>query len=454
MKRILSVLLSLTLLVPLGFAQSSGLPGPISYSVATGSVNALAVAQNGALTVTGQLVTFLPNLANTSTTPTLTLNSGSAKTITKLGQIALVAGDLTTTAIATVIFDGTDWELQNPQTFSGNGTLPIVLGGTGQSSASTAFNALSPITTLGDMICGTGSNASGRFAGSTSANVAILTQTGTGSVSACPGWSTTPAFNGSAITSLNGSAVASGIVPLAFGGWGANFAAHLFLGNSTGSTAAPSATLLGAYDVSVPSYIASGGSANTYTATFSPAVTAMTAGLQVKFLPTASNTGTAPTLAVNGLTATTITKFGHAALAANDLTTTAIATVIYDGTDWQLQNPATLSNASSSTPPIVASEELVASSATPTFSLSTRESTTILTSNITSFTLASATNAGQEKTLTFCQNGTGNFTVAPPTNVHGFMIVGAVASKCSSQHFTYNNAQGYWVSDSAGVINE
>lgn len=115
--------------------------------------------------------------------------------------------------------------------------------------------------------------------------------------------------------------------------------------------------------------------------------------------------------------------------------------------------PSSCVSVTVSTALIVASEESVASSTTPTFSTATRESTTVLSGNVTTFTL-SAGAAGQEKTLTFCQNGTGGFTVTPPANVHGFMTVGITASKCSSQHFTYNSIQTAWLSDSSGVVNQ
>jgi hypothetical protein len=44
-------------------------------------------------------------------------------------------------------------------------------------------------------------------------------------------------------------------------------------------------------------------------------------------------------LAVNGLTATTITKCGAVALVANDLKSATVAEAIYDGTRFQLLNP-------------------------------------------------------------------------------------------------------------------
>lgn len=70
------------------------------------------------------------------------------------------------------------------------GTVAIANGGTGQTSASAAFNALSPNTTLGDITYGSGTNTNARLAGTTSATKQFLTQTGTGSVSAAPAWGT------------------------------------------------------------------------------------------------------------------------------------------------------------------------------------------------------------------------------------------------------------------------
>ena len=92
-------------------------------------------------------------------------------------------------------------------------------------------------------------------------------------------------------------------------------------------------------DASATQYVAGGGSAQAQTATLSPALAANTAGSVVWWLPTAANTAAAPTLAVNGLTAKTITKCGTVALVASDLLTTAPAEAIYDGTEWVLLNP-------------------------------------------------------------------------------------------------------------------
>jgi hypothetical protein len=57
------------------------------------------------------------------------------------------------------------------------GTVTIASGGTGQNTASAAFNALSPITTTGDLILGNGTNSSTRLG--IGANGTVLTSNGT-----------------------------------------------------------------------------------------------------------------------------------------------------------------------------------------------------------------------------------------------------------------------------------
>jgi len=64
-----------------------------------------------------------------------------------------------------------------PLTTGVTGTLPIANGGTGQTTASAAFNALSPVTTTGDLIIGNGTNSATRLAIGT--NGYVLTSNGT-----------------------------------------------------------------------------------------------------------------------------------------------------------------------------------------------------------------------------------------------------------------------------------
>ena len=89
-------------------------------------------------------------------------------------------------------------------------------------------------------------------------------------------------------------------------------------------------------------YAAGGGTHQAQTVTLSPAITSYAVGQQVFWLPVTDNTGAAPTLAINGLTAIPITKYGANALVADDIVATAIAYAIYDGTEFELQNPQTI----------------------------------------------------------------------------------------------------------------
>lgn len=77
------------------------------------------------------------------------------------------------------------------------------------------------------------------------------------------------------------------------------------------------------------------GSPNAYAVNITPAVTAYTTGMTVNFKANGSNTG-ACTLSLNGLTAQSIKKNVSADLAADDIKTNQLVTVIYDGTNFQM----------------------------------------------------------------------------------------------------------------------
>lgn len=66
--------------------------------------------------------------------------------------------------------------------------VAIGYGGTGQTTANAGFNALSPMTTLGDTIYGGASGAATRRAGNITTTVMYWQQTGNGSVSSAPAW--------------------------------------------------------------------------------------------------------------------------------------------------------------------------------------------------------------------------------------------------------------------------
>jgi hypothetical protein len=91
-------------------------------------------------------------------------------------------------------------------------TLAIASGGTGQTTASAAFNALSPITTAGDLILGNGANSATRLA--IGANGYVLTSNGTTASWAAGGSGTVTSIT--AGTGLTGGTITtSGTIALA-----------------------------------------------------------------------------------------------------------------------------------------------------------------------------------------------------------------------------------------------
>jgi hypothetical protein len=78
---------------------------------------------------------------------------------------------------------------------------------------------------------------------------------------------------------------------------------------------------------------------NTITASITPSPTVYAAGQTFHFTAAATNTG-AVTLNINGLGAKSVTKQGTVALAAGDIASAAVVTVVYDGTQFQLQSTA------------------------------------------------------------------------------------------------------------------
>lgn len=106
-------------------------------------------------------------------------------------------------------------------------TVGIAKGGTGQTTAAAAFNALSPLTTLGDIIYASGANTAARLAGNTTSTRQFLRQTGTGTVSAAPAWDTVTktdvglsAVENTALSTWAGSANITTVGTIATGTWG------------------------------------------------------------------------------------------------------------------------------------------------------------------------------------------------------------------------------------------
>jgi len=125
----------------------------------------LDVANGGTGTATPALVAGT-NVTITGTWPNQTVNaSGTVTSVaaTVPAFLSIAGSPITTTGTLAITYSGT--------------ALPIANGGTGQTTASAAFNALSPVTSTGDLIIGNGTNSATRLA--IGANGYILTSNGT-----------------------------------------------------------------------------------------------------------------------------------------------------------------------------------------------------------------------------------------------------------------------------------
>ena len=148
----------------------SGLATGVATFLATPSSANLAAALTDK-TGTGANVfatspTLVTPILGTPTSGTLTNTTGfpAANLAGTALPSAIVTSSLTAVGtIATGVWNGT--------------TIAIANGGTGQTTANAGFNALSPITTTGDLIIGNGTNSATRLA--IGANTYVLTSNGT-----------------------------------------------------------------------------------------------------------------------------------------------------------------------------------------------------------------------------------------------------------------------------------
>jgi hypothetical protein len=173
-------------------------------------------------------------------------NGTAWQKIDQTNLVSSVNGQVGVVSIAYADLAGSipTWNQNTTGTAAGlSTTLAIGSGGTGQTTASAAFNALSPITTTGDLILGNGTNSATRLA--IGANGYLLSSNGTtaswqpapaGGVTTFAGGTTglTPASASSGAISLAGTLVVSN------GGTGATTLTGYVKGTGTSALTASS----------------------------------------------------------------------------------------------------------------------------------------------------------------------------------------------------------------------
>jgi len=168
--------------------------GPITTSGTITLGGTLAVASGGTGTDTPALVAGT-NVTISGAWPNQTINSSNpGGTVTSVDAtvpsfLSITGGPITTSGTLAIAYSGT--------------ALPILNGGTGQTTAATAFNALSPVTSTGDLIIGNGTNSATRLAIGT--NTYVLTSNGTTATWAAP--------TGSGATITNDTTTATNVYP-------------------------------------------------------------------------------------------------------------------------------------------------------------------------------------------------------------------------------------------------
>ena len=164
------------------FTIDNTLPDQVVSLTGAGTTSISGTYPNFTITSNDQYVGTVTSVSGTGTVNGISLSG----TVTSSGSLTL-GGTLS----------GVDLTSQV------TGTLPIANGGTGQTTASAAFNALSPVTSTGDLIIGNGANSSTRLP--IGANNYVLTSNGTTAV-----WALA---SGSGATITNDTTTATNVYP-------------------------------------------------------------------------------------------------------------------------------------------------------------------------------------------------------------------------------------------------
>ena len=132
---------------------------------AVSTTDAMTINTNGSIAFNGQVGTAGQVLQSNATSAPTWVTAGTVTSVNaSVPSFLSISGNpITSSGTLAITYSGT--------------ALPIANGGTGQTTASAAFNALSPITTAGDLILGNGTNTATRLA--IGANGYVLTSNGT-----------------------------------------------------------------------------------------------------------------------------------------------------------------------------------------------------------------------------------------------------------------------------------
>lgn len=165
-------------------------------SGATGAGETYVCNTQGTITFGTTAIVFV----QVSSAPVYTAGTGLTLTGNQFSLTAPVATSLGGTGLTSFTSGGAVYATSTSALTTG--TLPITAGGTGQTTASAAFNALSPITSVGDLILGDGVNSATRLP--IGLNGYILTSNGTTAA-----WTAAPTsmvYPGAGIPNSTGSA--------------------------------------------------------------------------------------------------------------------------------------------------------------------------------------------------------------------------------------------------------
>ena len=192
-------------------SNATSAPTWVNNTTGSGTVTSVDATVPAFLSVTGGPITTSGTLAISYSGTALPIANGGTGATTQQAAINALAGSVQNSRF--LAGDGTNVTMraiavgdvptlnQNTTGTAANvtGTVAIANGGTGQITASAAFNALSPVTTTGDLILGNGTNSATRLGIGTDGQ--ILTSNGSTAA-----WGSRIA-SGTAVASTSGTSI-------------------------------------------------------------------------------------------------------------------------------------------------------------------------------------------------------------------------------------------------------